>query len=149
MNKTDTDTHRHKVRISVYAVLTMVLSSTACVSLLCYLLLVRNRIIKCDNSILINICGLMPYLSIIALMLGVLGLIRVYRSHGQLKGYAYASLGIVLALFSFHLLTRCLETVRQESNIARKQERQPDEFNWKVEENSSKSEQKTVGNKVR
>ena len=139
MNKIDTDTCGHKVQISVYAILTLLLSLTACVILLCYLLLVKNRIIKYDNPIFFNISGLMPYLSAVALMLGFYGLFRGNKGHGQLKGYTYASLGIVLALFSFHLFTRCGDMVRSESNIRNKQEKQLGELSQKVEENISKS----------
>ena len=134
MSETDTDTQGCKTKISLEAMLSLVLSLAACVLLLCYLLLVRNRIIKFDNAILYNTCGLMPYLSTVALMLGILGLVRVRKSHGELKGYTYASLGIVLALFSFHLFTRCGETIRAESNIANKQKKQLVELKWEVEQ---------------
>jgi len=70
-----------------------------------------------DSPILMYPTDLTPYLSIVALILGISGLVKISKSYGKLKGYTYASLGIVLVLFSFHLITRCCETIRAEGRI--------------------------------
>ena len=117
MSETDKNKKEQKSKISLCAILSMALSLTTCVLLLCYLLLVRNRIIYYDNPILMYPTGLAPYLSIVALILGISGLIKISKSYGQLKGYTYASLGIVFALFSLHLFPTCGETIRAEGRI--------------------------------
>lgn len=117
MSETEISPQGQKRKTSALAIASVLISSTLFVGCCCFILILRDKNFRSFEAYFFPFAFLGVYLLPASFILGILGVIKVKKSKGLMKGYILSILGVLMSVLSFHYAMRAIASVRPEARI--------------------------------
>jgi prepilin-type processing-associated H-X9-DG protein len=118
MGETGNNVQNQKPKVSVLAIVCVLIPLTIFVGSFCFIVLLRNENTSDFEWLLFLFSSLGTYLLPFNFLLGIYGVIKIKKSKGLLKGYAITTLGMLMSLLAFDCAMKAIGSVRPEAKMA-------------------------------